>query len=120
LRISQPLANDQRPVRRYAVGPIALAAGAGAAGHRIGIAVQTSRRRDGNPAISHWRREQAADPCRRGAAFRKLDVQFDQHVEIMLVAAEHRRLDDVEIANVAQGNDVFRNAAGLSVVGRAP
>jgi hypothetical protein len=47
-------------------------------------------------------REQAADPCRRGAAFRKLDVQFDQHVEIVLVAAEHRRLDDVEIADVAQ------------------
>ena len=59
-------------------------------------------------------REQAADPCRRGAAFRKLDVQFDQHVEIVLVAAEHRRLDDVEIADVAQRRDVlFRNAAGL-------
>ena len=54
-------------------------------------------------------------PSRR--SFRKLDVQFDQHVEIVLVAAEHRRLDDVEIADVSQGNDVlFRERPAFSVV----
>ena len=59
-------------------------------------------------------REQPADPSRRGAAFSELDIQFDQHVEIVLVAAEHRRLDDVEIADVAERRDVlFRNAPGL-------
>jgi hypothetical protein len=58
--------------------------------------------------------EQACHPRRRCAGFRKLDVELDQHVEIVLEAAENSRLDDVEIADGAKRIDVgLGNAAGL-------
>ncbi len=52
------------------------------------------------------RGQQASDPGRRRARLRELDIEIDQHVEIMLEAAEGPRPHDFEIADAAQQRDV--------------
>jgi len=64
------------------------------------------------------RGQQPADPGGRRARLGEIDIQIDEDIEIIFVAAEGAGLDDVEVAGLPKGEDVFRrkHARFFSVV----
>ena len=109
-------ARDTSAVSRSALDLARLAAARGPS-HASGLpAIVDGLLR--NPAISLEVLEHAADPCSRRALQSRF--HFDQHVEIVLVAAAQSRLDDVEIAMLLRAVCSLRNAGVLSVVWARP